>query len=144
MTELKGKIKVEGAKSITCCDSLPNVLVGDNELLEFITQLCGLDSPYDINDHFTNEVVKDWQIEYCTSNKEFTEATFAECSANKVMEMLYSSEIIGCYSSWTCGSGGYDFLMSSDEGHSLLQELASFDGQYVWISFGESKVEIEK
>jgi hypothetical protein len=34
--------------------------------------------------------------------------------------------------------------MSSDEGHSLLQELASFDGQYVWISFGESKVEIEK
>jgi hypothetical protein len=144
MTELKGKIKVDGTKSITCCDSISNVLVGEIELYYFILELCGLDSPTDDDDYYTNEVVRDWQIQYCTSNTEFVEETFEECSANKVMEMLYSSEIVGCYSSWTCGSGGYDFLVSNKEGHSLFQELASFDGQYVWISFGESKVEISK
>lgn len=144
MTELKGKIKVDGTVSVTCCESVSNVLIGETELYYFILELCGLDSPLDNGDNYTNEVVKDWQIEYCTSDKEFTEATFEECSANKVMEMLYSSDIVGCYSSWTCGSGGYDFLMSNNEGHSLFQELSSFDGQYVWISFGESKVEIEK
>lgn len=144
MTELKGKIKVEGTKSITCCDSLPNIFIGNTELYKFIMSLCGLDGPLDYDDHYTDEEVKDWQIQYCTSDKEFTENTFEECSANKVMEMLYSSDIVGCYSSWTCGSGGYDFLMSNNEGHSIFQELLSFDGQYVWISFGESKVEVKK
>jgi hypothetical protein len=144
MTELKGKIKVDGTVSVTCCESVSNVFVGEEQLYYFILELCDLHGPIDGDENYTDEVVKDWQIEYCTSDTEFVESTFEECSANKVMAMLYSSEIIGCYSIWTCGSGGYDFLISNNEGHSLFQELASFDGQYVWISFGESKVEIPK
>ena len=141
MTELTGKISVDGTVGLTCCDEIPNVLVDGASLHDLIMKMCEkLSAPLDGDEEDTNEPVYKWQIEYCTSPTEFTEETFEECSANKVADMLYSTSVFGCYSIWTCGRGGYDFLLSNKEGHSILTELNSFDGQYVWLNFGECEI----
>jgi hypothetical protein len=140
MTEIKGKISVRGSIGLTCCHYLPNIHIGEIPLYSFVKNLTSLTVPLDDNEYDTKEPIHQWEIEYCTSPEPFTERDFDSCVAEITASMLYSEAVTGCYSTWTCGSGDYDFVLDDKDGHSLLKELASFDGEYVWISFGETRV----
>ncbi len=140
MTEIKGKITVRGSNYLTCCEVIPEVYLDEVNLHSFIKDLTELTCPTDEDEKDTNEPTYNWNIEYCTSPEPFKQTEFDECSAEIVASMLYSERARGCYSVWTCGSGNYDFVLSSKEGHSLMTELASFDGQYAWIKLGESYI----
>ena len=140
MTELKGKITVNGTVSFTCCSSQPNIYIDGESLHAFIKNLGDLTSPIEDDEGSTNETQYEWSIEYCTSDEPFEQESFEECRAEVVMDMLYSQQVHVCYSAWTCGRGDYDFLLKQ-HGHSILRELESFENEYVWLNFGERKVQ---
>jgi len=47
-----------------------------------------------------------------------------------ISQMLYADHVNVCYSEWTCGYGGFDYVIDKG-GHSIFKELESYIGKYV-------------
>ena len=76
---------------------------------------------------------KELSLRYVVLNKapEDKDIKFESLTAKVVMETLYSSHVSGCYSEWTCGKGGFDYLVRDE--HSIFNELKDSIGKYVHI-----------
>ena len=55
-----------------------------------------------------------------------------------INQMLYSHYKSGCYSEWTCGYGGFDYLLNQSN-HSIFSELASSAGLYLHMVLTNDK-----
>jgi hypothetical protein len=78
----------------------------------------------------------EWRVRYIIQDHPFDDfKSVDDASTDIVADMLYADEMSGCYSEWTCGVGDYDFLFSN--GHSILNELASFENKFAWIKFND-------
>jgi hypothetical protein len=55
---------------------------------------------------------------------------FEQQYAEIAMQMLYAAYVSGCYSYWTCGAGGFDYVIDNDE-HSIFKELENHIGKYI-------------
>jgi hypothetical protein len=58
--------------------------------------------------------------------------SFNEQSAIVVIGSLYGEHVNGCYSEWTCGYGGFDYV--NNNGHSIFNELESNIGKSIHLS----------
>ena len=56
--------------------------------------------------------------------------SFEQQAAETITQMLYANHVQGCYSEWTCGNGGFDYV-SDANGHSIFKELETYIGKYV-------------
>lgn len=138
MKDIKGLISVDERNTHrpTCCTTLPCVLIDGARLYDLLKECGGLDSlesgeDSDIADRPETKHVE-WRIRYAIRDEPWGEDDdFESVAAGIIDSWLNSSEIRGCYSEWTCGVGDYDFVLNG--GHSLLVELASHSGKYVWI-----------
>lgn len=133
--QIKGLISVSGSHSFTCCDSRPSVSVGEIGLWGWLKEKSGCESIASEDDPNQNNPSVEWKIRYVVRADAFKDSeTFEDAAAGaQIASTLSSSEIHGCYSEWTCGSGDYDFVLSGD--HSILSELAGSEGLHVWIEF---------
>ena len=139
--KLKGLISLppkgyDRTVSITCCNQQPNILIDGKSLYETLQQDSGCHSPpsrEDVDEKDQEpEMEKKWRVRYVTRAIPFeSEDDFETLAATAQTMELESSVDRGCYSEWTCGTGGYEFLLTG--GHSILKELESYIGQYVWL-----------
>lgn len=140
MKDIKGLITVDAnnAHYLTCCESLPCVLIDGVKLYDTLKERGGLDSLESQEDYSGDEAPKskhvEWRIRYAVRNEPWrAEDDFESIVAEITEYALNSEEVRGCYSEMTCGTGDYDFVLNGK--HSLLTELASHDGKHVWIVF---------
>lgn len=120
--ELKGIIKVNGTQSLTCCVSVPDVYIDGVSLYDKLDDLFGLDpSSYDDSPQYS--------VKYVILDEPPTEdKSFDELSCEIMNKMIYGEHVSGCYSEWTCGYGGFDYVVG---GHSIFEELKTFEGKYI-------------
>ena len=147
--KLKGKITLEKRSYslsqdeevwITCCNRQPNVRVDGRPVYDLLQDDSGCHQPPSREDvdekDWEPEVEKKWNVRYVIRDTPFTEdEDFETVAATAQIMALESSIDRGCYSEWTCGTGGYEFLFEG--GHSILVELASHVGKYVWAELGD-------
>lgn len=128
--EIKGIITIDKYPiSLTCCDNVKNILIDGNPLYDVF------DSKFnqDAEEHWENYEgisVPPMSMRYVILD-EAPEigTTFDNLAAKVIIEQLYCEHVSGCYSEWTCGHGGFDYVMNG--GHSIFNELASYEGKYV-------------
>lgn len=131
--ELKGILQQGGNMSITCCQSVIDILIGSESLYEKLEELFNLDS----EDFWTDgdKQSPQYGVKYVILDQEpKTEISFNDLSAEVQQNMLYADHINGCYSEYTCGYGGFDYVLGSEgNGHSVFEELKDHVGK--WIHF---------
>ena len=128
--EIKGIIQAGGEVSLTCCDNLNDLAIDGQSLHDALEKKFALDaSDFYIGDGEEKEL----SLRYVVLNKvpEDKDIEFESLTAKVVMETLYSSHVSGCYSEWTCGKGGFDYLVRDE--HSIFNELKDSIGKYVHI-----------
>jgi hypothetical protein len=126
--ELKGIIKIGRSESLTCCESLGDIDIDGVSLYD------------SLRDHFDQSEEDHWEersespryhVRYVIlDEKPESDKSFEQQSAEVVTSMLYASLVYGCYSEWTCGYGGFDYVADGN-GHSIFKELESYVGKYV-------------
>jgi hypothetical protein len=133
--EVKGLISVDGNHYFTCCESRPKVLIDGNYLHRWLIEQSQLPPmPGDDDKHQPGKI--EWQIRYVVRNQPWSsEDDFDTVVAEIVTTSLESDAITGCYYESSCGTGEYDFVLNGK--HSILTELASHQGKYVWIRFNK-------
>lgn len=131
---LKGLIAIDGEVIFTCCERRPNITIDGTSLHEWLRQNMDDSGVPSYEEGDPDHERKEWAIRYCVQDSEFLQSSFDDAAADTLAAMLYSEHVKGCYSEWTCGTGNIDFVLNGN--HSILQELASFEGKHVWISFG--------
>jgi hypothetical protein len=119
--ELKGIIKIEEySKSITCCKSVTDIMIGGESLYDSLESWFGPDA-----EEFRNGKgqEKSLSVRYVILDEAPTEEkSFDDLSAEVVMKTIYTEYEGGCYSEWTCGYGGFNYVAGS--GHSIFEELS--------------------
>ena len=131
--EIKGIIELGEDVSLTCCTNLQDLKIGGKSL-------------YDLLDDFFNQDTEEYWEDYEKQSPKYSmryvildeepkeQVSFENISAKVVTEMLYCEHVSGCYSEWTCGYGGFDYV-AGDDGHSIFEELKSHIGKYVHLKF---------
>jgi hypothetical protein len=125
--ELKGIISVGDRINLTCCSFLQDIKIGKSSLHSELDALFNQDP----EEYFINGAKQSptYSVRYVILDEPpVPEKTFEDLSAEVVMQMLYADHVSGCYSEWTCGHGGFDYV---NGGHSIFKELESFVGKYV-------------
>lgn len=128
--EIKGMILKGGRVSINCCEGIIDIDIDGTSLY---TELDRLFSP-DAEEHWNGQgedkqkelryiILDEYPQHNMSFNQAFTEHT---------MNLLYAEHHSGCYSEWTCGYGGFDYVLNA--GKSIFDELASFEGKYIHLS----------
>ena len=131
MTEIKGLITKGGDRYLNCCDSLQDLNLNGKSLYDTLQDFFNQNEEDYFNDGTKQE--PKYQMRYVIlDNAPLEDKTFEELSATVVIEMLYCEYISGCYSEWTCGMGGFNYVINH-EGHSIFKELESHVGKYVHI-----------
>lgn len=133
MIEIKGILSLGDVMSLTCCDDVVDLEIDGKSLHNIF------------NNHFNQDVeehFEDWEDEkkspkysmrYVILDEEPKKyIPFEDLAAQVVTEMLYSKYVSGCYSEWTCGYGGFDYV-TGENGHSIFDELRSHVGKYVHL-----------
>ena len=130
--ELKGIINLGKKRSITCCQDVQDITIGDKSLYDELEKLFDQDAgeyweaPYD-----EPKQSPKYSVRYVILDKiPEDNKSFNDLSAKVVMEMLYAEHISGCYSEWTCGYGDFDYVTGED-GHSIFEELKDKEGKYI-------------
>ena len=144
--ELKGTISIGEQQSLTCCLSLSDLKINNLSLFESLEQFFGLDAEEFYHNYEEKEspVYKLAYVVLTETPKE--ELTFEELFNRTVdainwgdVTALGSNEdgikghhIGGCYSEYTCGVGGFDYVLQ-ENGHSIFDELKNNIGHYVHL-----------
>lgn len=145
--ELKGiitnKLNIWGDKetvSLTCCASVPRIMIGEQDLHQYLTELFATDSEAEFNwGEEWEEKAKKHQIymaiKYVILDEQpKEEQSFNDISALVINTMLHPEYVSGCYSEYTCGYGDFDFLTKE---HSIFQELSEHEGKYIHLQINE-------
>lgn len=130
--ELKGIISEGESISLTCCESLVDILINGESLYAKFEELFKQDAEEYFNDY--DKKGPQYGVKYVILDSAPDEdKSFNDLSAEVVMNMLYASHVSGCYSEYTCGYGGFDYVLGKDDGtgHSVFNELKSYVGKYV-------------
>lgn len=124
---LKGIIAYGERISVTCCEKLEDLTIGGISLYDELEKYFALDAeefwtaPYDEPKQSPR-----YHIRYIISDEpQDGDISFALA----VLNTIYANHVSGCYSEWTCGYGGFDYVMS--EGRSIFDELKSHVGKYI-------------
>lgn len=130
--ELKGLIKLGDTINLNCCDSLTDILIGDVSLYNTLEVFFNLSS-----EEFWNDYDKEsprYELRYIISDNDNNDVdkSFNDAFTEHTLNILYGSLIHGCYSEWTCGYGGFDYLI--ENGRSVFKELESYVGSYIHLS----------
>lgn len=132
MKEIKGIIKLGDSISLTCCDNLQDLNIGGKSLYHLLENFFDQDTE-DYFDNYKKEL-PNYSMRYVILDEEpKKQISFENLSAKIVIETLYCEYIHGCYSEWTCGYGGFDYVVGG--GHSIFEELKSYTGKYVHLKF---------
>ena len=117
---------------MTCCETIQDLYVGEDSLYEKLTFFFNQEEEEYWND--SEKIPPVFSMRYVIlDEKPDSNISFEELSAKIINEMLYCSHVSGCYSEWTCGYGGFDYLVNN--GHSIFEELESYIGKYVHLTF---------
>jgi hypothetical protein len=131
--ELKGFIAEGENKSLTCCSSITDILIGDVSLFDELEKILNQDTEKYFEGE--NEQSPKYGVKYVILDEvPEKETSFNDLSAEVQQTMMYASYVSGCYSEYTCGFGGFDYVIGKDgEGHSVFDELKSYIGK--WVHF---------
>lgn len=127
--EIKGIISEGESKSLTCCDNVRDICIGNVSLYDKLEELFNLDEEKFWND--SSNLSQRYGIRYVILDEEPTEEkSFEQLSGEIVTQMLYADHVSGCYSEYTCGYGGFNYVVV-DGGHNIFKELDSYIGKYI-------------
>lgn len=129
--ELKGIIKKGEPKSVTCCQSVNDILIGELSLYEKLEKLFAQDAGDYWDDYEKKSPI--YGVKYVILDMEpETDTSFNNLSAEVQQNMMYAEHYSGCYSEYTCGYGGFDYVVGTEgTGHSVFEELLTYEGKYV-------------
>ena len=130
--ELKGIITIsEDSQHITCCKSVVNIMIGGVSLYDALENYLRPNAESFWNDKGKE---KSCSVRYVILDeaplKPFKKKSFNDLSAEVVMKTIYTDYEGGCYSEWTCGYGGFDYV-TGEGGHSIFNELSAHEGKYI-------------
>jgi len=128
--ELKGIIEKGENRSLTCCSSIEDLIIGDVSLFDWLEQLFKQDP----EEHFNgNGATPEYAVKYVIlDTPDLENRSFNDLSAEVIHNMIYADYEGGCYSEYTCGYGGFDYVLGKPgEGHSVFDELKEHLGKYV-------------
>jgi len=129
--ELKGFINVGSSINPTCCTTITDILIGENSLFEALEKLF---PELDAGEFFegVNKESKKLSVKYIIQNdKPKKEKPFNHKAAHLISEMIAGSYVSGCYSEWTCGFGGFDYVLNNEK--SIFSELENHLGRYIHL-----------
>jgi len=131
MREVKGLITKGEDRYLNCCNSIGDIKLNGVSLYDTLQDFFNQDEEEYFED-YTKQAPKH-RLRYVVLEEEPAEEKgFEELSAIVVTEMLYCQYNSGCYSEWTCGMGGFNYVINH-EGHSIFKELSSHIGKYVHL-----------
>jgi hypothetical protein len=139
--ELKGFIIIpisygDNKKTLTlhCCRSVPDVHINEISLYDTISELFGHPDEALYFESYMTPVpeVADLNVKYVVlPEAPAPELTFNDVCVSAIDGMMSLEYECGCYSEYTCGYGGFDFLVNQ---HSIFEELAQHEGKYIWLN----------
>lgn len=132
--EIKGIIREGEYKSLTCCEKVWDILIDGVSLYDELENLFNQDaSGYFNADYNKPKQSPQYGVKYVILDEApQEEKSFNDLSAEVQMNMMYANYISGCYSEYTCGYGGFDYVLGQNGyGHSIFEELKSYVGKYV-------------
>lgn len=125
--EIKGIIKLGETRSLTCCQNLQDITIDGVSLYSMLEELFNLDK-----EEYWNDSIKEspkYSVKYIILDKKPEQLQlFEELASETIVNMLYGEHISGCYSEWTCGYGGFDYVIG---GHSIFKELEEKVNKYI-------------
>lgn len=126
--EIKGVITGIGTRNIACCKSITDINIDEKSLFDELDALFNLDPETD-----NNRIVKRG-LRYVILDKVPTEETSLDSLAGDIIvkNMVGAKHEGVCYSEYTCGYGGFDYVL--ENGHSLFDELSQYKGKYIHLS----------
>lgn len=127
--ELRGQISEGESRPLTCCESVGDIKIGEISLFDALEKLFSQDA----EDYWNDNAMQSPQygIKYVILDEPPTNTvSFNDLSTEVIQEMLYASHVNGCYSEYTCGYGGFDYVCVSG-GRSIFRELKSSIGKYI-------------
>lgn len=132
---LRGYIKEGGRISLTCCDSVTDVSIGEISLYDNLDKEFGLDPSADFDgiDQNTPSV----GVSYLILDEDPGDGSFEDIIGEWITKRLYSEYVSGCYSEMTCGHGGYDYFING--GHNIFKEILSHDGKYILLDVKDNR-----
>jgi len=131
--EIKGLITKGKYISFNCCEGVNDLLINGISLHAWFCDIFKQDETEHFEDYENKIISPKYSMRYVIlEEKPDGRKSFDNLSAEVVMNMLYCEHNSGCYSEWTCGYGGFDYVLN-DDAHSIFSELASSIGKYVHI-----------
>lgn len=134
--EIKGIIKGGERKNITrCCDYIDDIIIGDTSLFDALEKLFDQDVKKYRHASFSHHPKQSPQygVRYVILEEApMEEKSFNDLCAEVQINTMYADYYRGCYSEYTCGWGGFDYVLGKEgEGHSVFEELKSHIGKYI-------------
>jgi len=130
--EIKGIISIGEMQYVTCCTQVQDLLIGGVSLYDSLEKLFNQDAQ-DYYEH--DKQSPSYAVRYVILDEAPThDVSFEHESALTITNMLYASHVNGCYSEWTCGYGGFDYVLGNgfgSYGHSIFDELKNSIGKYI-------------
>ena len=130
--EIKGIITQGEIESLTCCESIQDLNINGESLYAFLCKHFGLD----VEEYFNSDIEPvAHAVKYIVLDETLEiERSFNDASADLINNMIYGSYVSGCYSEYTCGYGGFDYVLGNKEGsHSIFDELSEHKGKYLHL-----------
>jgi len=131
--ELKGIITEGESKFITCCDSVQDINIGGLSLYDELEKMFNQDSEEYWEDSDKESPM--YGVKYIIMDEAPAEdKSFNDLAAEVQQNMMYAKHQNGCYSEYTCGYGGFDYVLGENgEGHSIFEELKGSVGKYIYF-----------
>jgi hypothetical protein len=127
--ELKGIITQGTSRSLTCCESITDILIDGISLYDKLEKLFNLDTEEYYNNY--DKQSPRFGIKYVILDKApVEEKSFQQQSTEVIIQMLYAEHQPGCYSEYTCGYGRFDYVIN-EKGHNIFIELQDSIGKYI-------------
>lgn len=127
--ELKGILTLGENVSLTCCEHLQDLKIGDLSLYEELEKQFNLSEEDFFNDYEKQSPT--YSLRYVVLDEApLEDKSFEQQSAEVVIATICGSLVNGCYSEWTCGYGGFDYVIN-ENGHSIFKELENYVGKYI-------------
>ena len=129
--EIKGIISEGSTISFNCCDTIKDLKIDDISLYDFFEEIFNQDEQtYFYN---TDTQSPKYNLRYIILDKPpKIGLPFEHLSAIVIFEMLYCEHNAGCYSEYTCGFGGFNYIIN-ECGRSIFDELRSYEGKYLHL-----------
>ncbi len=131
--ELKGIITLGKPKFVNCCTEIQDLLIDGNSLYEALEALFDQDIEKYYYAPWTNpKQSPTYGLKYVILDEPpEEEKSFNDQSAEVINNLLLATILKGCYSEYTCGYGGFDYLINDNR--SIFDELESYVGKYIHL-----------